>query len=410
MRASPAMSISSPSSAYPRRSLASWVAISPTSLGASGHVCWVGPSASPKCRCCGLLNVGNILLGSMQGVTWGVNIICLMDILGPQGRGMASALSNAVGYAGSALAAPLAAHIVAVTHHVTICLVALAVSTSLGLLISALAQDTQRWAPTAKVEDGPEAGCPRPKFAVASETQALCSLAGYTLNCSTALVWGAALIWIKGPGGFSIEGAGALESWFTANKVAAMLMSGCVSYYCGRPQTVAAASLCVVALGLSLLCMQAHAPPAGWPLLLTSTAMIGLGTGGAYPALAAAVTQGVPDASRASVYGAYRMWRDFGYAGGGFASRMNSSSFERTSLLVCVGAVVVAVVFCSRLVLVPLLRRRGDEASDGRTEMASPRTPAAEGSSHLGSNEDDEDSDEPSDASSDLPCGQGRGP
>lgn len=297
------------------------------------------------------LNAANVLTGMMQGITWGLNITCLMDLLGPQGRGLASALSNAVGYFGSALTAPIVAQAVAMYGTPQVCISSLALSTAVGFLICFQIKDTTSW--NTSSEKGVQKHAIR--TGCATETQILCSLAGHTVNAATALVWGAAVLWMTGIGGVSISSVGFCEGWFTACKVVAMLISGCASGYI-MPQAVASVSLSILTCGLCCLSWQASEPPAEWHILMASTALVGTGIGGAFPALAASVTEGLSDHSRASIYGAYRMWRDLGYAGGGLATRLNSGGFESTSLYVSIWSTGVALIFLFRLVLLPHCR------------------------------------------------------
>jgi len=335
-----------------------------------------------------LWNCADILLGTMQGLTWGLNIICLMDLLGPKGRGMASALSNAVGYFGSALTSPVAAHLVAAAGDARWSIAALAVSTLLGLLVCMLSTDTGAWAKISEAKDCAPAADSREtgkelNLGCSGETQVLCSLAGNTVNMATALVWGSALLWIKGDGGISIEGAGLLEGWFTGCKVVAMLGAGWSSC-CVRPKPVAAAALVVLALGLLGLALQALSPPANYWQLMISTAMVGVGVGGAFPVLAASVTENLPSHRRASVYGAYRMWRDLGYAGGGLASRVASGSFIATCFGVCAWSAGVAAMFGVRMVLAPCIlnwqmrQLQAQEISSGSDESAASSSAASE--------------------------------
>merc|ERR1740129_961659 len=90
-------------------------------------------------------NAADVLLGMHQGLTWGVNIICLMDIYGPDGRATASGLSNAVGYLGSAVTAPLCAWLLELTGNETFSLIALAFTVAVALGLLALSKDTSAW-------------------------------------------------------------------------------------------------------------------------------------------------------------------------------------------------------------------------------------------------------------------------
>merc|ERR1719321_811980 len=99
-----------------------------------------------------------------------------------------------------------------------------------------------------------------------------------------------------------------------------MLIAGYSCRLVVSPRPVIGAGLLVLACGLCLIHIQAHFPPADLGLLFAGLIFTGIGCGTAYPALAAEVSETAPPASLGRVYGAYRMWRDFGYAVSGLSS------------------------------------------------------------------------------------------
>ncbi|CAK0864932.1 unnamed protein product [Prorocentrum cordatum] len=326
-----------------------------------------------------VLDVSDLLLGTMQGVTWGLNITLLMDILGPRGRGMASALSNAAGYFGSAVTAPVAAEMVKVTGDASMCIATLCCGVLLGFVL--VATDTKVWHRvdvarelTAHVR-ADDNGKP-PVWSIAqflvrvgcgSSVQVFCLISGHTVNTTTAVVWGATVQWMKNEGGVSIRCIGFVEAWFTGLEVIAMLVSGFLSYRGLKPQRIAAVTMAIMAVGLGLLAWQASCAVVSWPTLLCCTGMLGVGVGGAYPALEAAVIEHVPEHQRASVYGAYRMWRDLGFASGGVFTRL-FSNFASEVTGVCLWTLVVAFAFlCNAFCTARIAPVRGE--LDQGTEM-----------------------------------------
>lgn len=295
----------------------------------------------------------DVLLGMHQGLTWGLNITCLMDILGPKGYGMASGLSNAVGYAGSALTAPFTAKLVADfgdQHGSEVAVELLAACMALGLFLVWRSRDTGlfvclRSSSTTSVDFARvSTGCGR-------EADALCSLAGLTVNLVTGLVWGSTVLWSKSEGGLNVQAIGFMEAWHTSFKILFMISAGYAVYFV-KPTVVAAVALVILFFGLAVLWAQALHPPADWFLLLLATGITGAGVGGAFPALAAAVTSGVSEDHRASVYGAYRFWRDLGYAMSGLVARMcDWDGFRSSSATVFVWTGAVASLFSVRMVL-----------------------------------------------------------
>merc|ERR1719282_485115 len=118
-----------------------------------------------------------------------------------------------------------------------------------------------------------------------------------------------------------------------------------------------------MAIGLGVLRVIAvSAKTPSMPELLFPTGLLGLGVGGAYPALAAAVTEGEPEYRRASVYGAYRMWRDLGFATGGIVTRL-FSSFAAEVLGVFIWCSIVGAVFLGRVCCVKDTAPRAQQGS-----------------------------------------------
>lgn len=328
-----------------------------------------------------LQNLANVMLGLSQGLTWELNIIVLMDLLGPGGRGVASALSNSVGYAASAACAPVAAGLVAEgpdgTKDATACIVALCGVLALALVLWACTEETLQ-------KDFVESSDDNSSTSSASRSQgvvictagcgtrylALCSMAGLTLNAATGLVWADLPLWAmaegSGSGRLNKQQVAGTEAVYTWCKVVAMLASGYATTL-GRVNLVVLSGFLALAVGFLLLNVQANHPPASWPLLLSSLCLAGIGCGAAYPALAAAVTDRAPDWRRASVYGAYRMWRDFGYAAAGLMGRAISSRddllLRRASAVAWVWAAVMALALTVEELME--LRREASFQKDG---------------------------------------------
>mmetsp|Transcript_110328 Transcript_110328/g.213635 ORF Transcript_110328/g.213635 Transcript_110328/m.213635 type:complete len:438 (+) Transcript_110328:154-1467(+) len=318
-------------------------------------------------------NLAYLLLGAHQGVTWGLNITCLMDLFGPSGRGLASGLSNAVGYLASSACAPYAA-LLSDADNKSWTVAAAAASVLSGLLLTCLSTDTKRWAVLESVSHDDQTRHLDDKVSTGCETtsQALCSLAGLTVNMATALVWGSMVSWAKSPqdGALSNLQIGNLEAVHTCLKAIALCGSGVVVHSVGaRP--VVAVSLLTLAGGLAAVAWQARSTPADLWLILVATGLVGLGVGGAFPALAASASTSAPAGRRASAYGAYRMWRDAGYSAGGLLERLVAwDGFRSTSATVFAWSAVLTtwwwICWCSHL-----MRSDGHNESDSNCSSSS---------------------------------------
>lgn len=127
-----------------------------------------------------------------------------------------------------------------------------------------------------------------------------------------------------------------------------MLASSCLAYIL-RPHPLIAVALFVQTVGLFALLVQVHLSATSLAAFLVVAAIIGFGTGAAYPLLAASVTDGSRDGTRASDYGAYRMWRDIGYTKGGVIAHVFAGAFLTTTAIMCLWSLVVAVLFAGVL-------------------------------------------------------------
>lgn len=176
------------------------------------------------------LNMADTLLGTMQGLTWGVNATCLMDILGPQGRAFACALSDAFGYLGSVVTAPMVGSLVGHLRKGAHCTLALMVTMFLGMFLS-LASKSTKW--VGFVMDSGAFDSPRVTHAATARQASLpvvattsslssaarapfsfgvCCVGGMTVKAAIALVWGPALVWLKDLGHVDIGGRAFAEA------------------------------------------------------------------------------------------------------------------------------------------------------------------------------------------------------
>ena len=172
-----------------------------------------------------------------------------------------------------------------------------------------------------------------------------CCLVGLSLNFGTAFAWGVMTRWLKrvavsgGGGGGSEAGSGATSSGaegalsvgtilllYSIPKGICQLPAGVLAdFYRHKgigPREVVCAGLVIISASLALFSILAASTDALAPPLLLGLAaplafLLGAGTALAYsPVLAVVAERADPD-WRASALGAYRFWRDAGYAVGG---------------------------------------------------------------------------------------------
>lgn len=320
----------------------------------------------------------DILLGANQALCWSAALFIAQDILGHTRRALASGLIETFGYAAIALASPLVSALgpsAAAPLHSA--LLVLCLGSMFGSLLALresnpnarlpaasrvgrqwFGHSTRRRTSTEPVV-GPHASIVWPSGR--SEGVSACHLAcvhascldhglmacclvGLVLNLTTAFAWGFMSRWLSalGPRG-DATGLTELASGSTAGvggrggdmsvgvvlllysipKGLCQLPAGALAdrRLCGagpRSFVIAGLGLCAAALGaFALLTSSDWQPSTVVQLAAPLACALGLSTALAYtPVLACVASRADPD-WRASALGAYRFWRDAGYAVGG---------------------------------------------------------------------------------------------
>jgi MFS family permease len=264
----------------------------------------------------------NVLLGVNQGLAWSMTVVMKIDLVGPERRGFALGLNEAVGYGGVAiaaaatgwLAAEFAARDVLVAGGAAIAFVALVLS-------AAFVRDTAdhvRLEQRSGEHDRHEAAAGLcTAFADGSYRRPAlraCSQAGLVNNLNDALAWGLVPLFLAANGA-SAGQIGLVAGIYPAVWGVGQILAGRWSDDVGRkPLIVAGMFLQALALGALSLSDGAVAFAA------LAAAVLGVGTALVYPTLIAAVSDAVSPVSRASAVGVYRFWRDMGYVAGGLVA------------------------------------------------------------------------------------------
>jgi MFS family permease len=264
----------------------------------------------------------NVFLGVNQGLAWSMTVVMKIDLVGPERRGLALGLNEAVGYGGVAIAAAatgwLAADFVA-RDVLVIGAAAVAIS---GLLASIVfVRDTaqhveleQRLHPEAGDQAAPRLGEAFPAASYVNPALRSCSQAGFVNNLNDALAWGLVPLYLAAEGA-SLGAIGLVAGIYPAVWGVGQIWAGHRSDTIGRKPLIVAGML-IQAAALVVLAGS------GGSVGVAAVAAVGLGVGTAlvYPTLLAAISDAVTPVARASVVGVYRFWRDMGYVGGGLVA------------------------------------------------------------------------------------------
>jgi cyanate permease len=158
------------------------------------------------------------------------------------------------------------------------------------------------------------------------------SQAGFVNNLNDVVSWGL-LPLLAVQRGSTVQQAALLGGTYLAVWGASQLGTGPLSDRVGR-QPLIAGGLWLQALGIALLGMLPDSR--GW---IVAVVLMGLGTGMAYPALLAAVSDRAHPSWRASALGVYRFWRDGGYAAGAVLAGLLSDSLGVPAAIIAIAAI-----------------------------------------------------------------------
>jgi MFS family permease len=271
------------------------------------------------------------LLGVNQGLCWSASQLAKLDIAGPTRRGFAVGLNEFGGYLGVATAAWVTA-VVATDFGPRATLAA----TSAGLILVALlfAVFAVRDAEGATTRARGAAGLSWQGFVRWSagdpRTLAL-NQAGMVEKWVDAAVWLVLPVWLHAQG-VALSDIGLVAGAYGATWGVAQLLTGPLSDRVGRDIVMVPGMwLCGGGLAALTLCDTL----AGWAVCAS---LSGLGMALLYPTLVAAVADHAPPEARGTALGAYRFWRDLGYAVGALAIALAVARGGQATALKVVGA------------------------------------------------------------------------
>lgn len=285
----------------------------------------------------GWVIAANILLGVNQGLAWSMTVVMKVDLAGPRRRGLALGLNEAAGYVAVAVAA-FGAGALAAAHGprpAPFVLGAGIAATGLFLSVRFVAETAGH----VRAEDTGAAARPFGEAfrAVAGRdpTLAAAAQAGLVNNLNDAMIWGLVPIYLAARG-LTVGRIALVAAAYPVVWGLGQLATGALSDVIGRKPPIVA-GLLVQAGAIAVFPLLSSF--AGW---LCASAVMGAGTALVYPTLIAVVGDVAAPGWRGAAIGAYRFWRDAGYAVGAVATGLASDAFgQRAAILVV--AVVTAI-------------------------------------------------------------------
>ncbi|MEV6794434.1 MFS transporter [Streptomyces sp. NPDC051320] len=261
----------------------------------------------------------NVLLGINQGLTWSMTVNMKIDLVGPARRGLATGLNEAAGYTAVGATALITGYLATAYGLRPAPELIGVIFVAAGLVLSVLlVRDTadhvalesaQHPNPSGRPEETPGF---REVFARTSWRDRSLrggSQAGLVNNLNDGLTWGVfPLLFTQH--GLSIAAVGLIKGIYPLLWGIGQIGTGQLADRYGRKPLIVAGMLIQAAGFVLALALISHPLLAG----IASAIALGIGTAMVYPALIAAVSDHAHPAWRAKALGAYRFWRDLGYA------------------------------------------------------------------------------------------------
>jgi MFS family permease len=302
----------------------------------------------------------NVLLGASQGLTWSTTVIMKIDLVGPEQRGVAMGLNESAGYGAVALSALATAWVAAAYGLRPEPFYLGVVFVLAGLILSlVLVRDTQGHVQhevraaldSSSVEDL----SPREVFLRTSLTDrelSSVSQAGLVNNMNDGMAWGLFPL-VYAAAGLHLDQIGWLVALYPAVWGVGQLFTGALSDRWGRKWLIAGG---MILQGVSIALVIPASDVNGYAMCAV---LLGIGTAMVYPTLLATIGDVARPEWRASAIGAYRLWRDLGYAVGALLAGVTADFFGLDAAL---GSVSL-ITFVSGLVVAFRMRETRPQAA-----------------------------------------------
>jgi MFS family permease len=289
----------------------------------------------------GWIVFANVLLGVNQGLTWSTTVIMKIDLVGPEGRGLAMGLNEAAGYGAVALTA-LATGFIAENAGLRPEPFFLGIAyAALGLTLSTFfVRETHGHARFEARNHDADVGrtqalpSTREVFALTTYREhalSSCSQAGLVNNLNDGLAWGLFPIYFA-DAGLSVGRIGVVAAVYPALWGIGQLVTGALSDRIGRKRLIAGGMF------VQAVAIAAIAATTGFTPWILGAALLGVGTAMVYPTLLAAIGDVAHPLWRARAVGVYRLWRDAGFAVGAILAGVLADAFSVTVAIWAVAA------------------------------------------------------------------------
>lgn len=279
----------------------------------------------------------NVLLGINQGLAWSANVIMKIDLAGEKDRGLAMGLNEFAGYLAVGILAFFTGWIAAefgLRPYPFILGIGLAVAGLLGSIF--LIKDTAPFVEMESNNSDRKRSCENLFWKTSWSDRNLFAVtqSGLTTNLKDGMAWGAFPLFLT-TAGLSLSQTGIIVAVYPAMWGIMQVFTGKLSDRTGRKQMLVAGMLVQAVSLLSFPLLD------GFYQFLVVAALLGVGTAMVYPTFLAAVADLVHPQDRAESIGAFRFWRDGGYAVGAILTGIVADYFDLSSAIFITGLIAL---------------------------------------------------------------------
>lgn len=278
----------------------------------------------------------NMLLGISQGLTWSSTVVMKIDIVGEKNRGFAMGLNEFSGYFALGIVAFLTGFI-ANKYGVTPYPFYIGIFISIvGFGLSAL------WVKDTRVFVNKEIALDNTRHfdnvfletTFKDKTLSSVTQAGLINNLNDGMIWGLlpmVLLSLK----YSNENIGIITAIYPTVWGIGQLFTGKMSDHTSKKGMLFWGMLLQ---GVAILFIPFSS---GFYVLVTISAVLGLGTALVYPTFLSTIAQASSPKQRAEVIGTFRLWRDLGYAFGAIISGIIADFFGVEQAIFFIGGLTL---------------------------------------------------------------------
>lgn len=278
----------------------------------------------------------NVLLGVSQGLTWSSTVVMKIDLVGEKDRGFAMGLNEFAGYFAVGVVAFLTGYI-ANTYGITPYPFYIGIFiSSVGFILTALwVKDTRVFVHKESATDS-TAQLENVFLETTFTNKTLSSVtqAGLVNNLNDGMIWGLLpiiLFSLK----FDNENIGIITAIYPTVWGIGQLFTGKMSDHYSK-KTMLFWGMLLQGLAILLIPFSSE-----FYVLVSISAVLGLGTALVYPTFLSTIAQATSPKQRAESIGTFRLWRDLGYAFGAVISGVTADLFGIQYAIFLIGSLTI---------------------------------------------------------------------